>query len=276
MTIDLFVATKGRTTELGKFLRSLRQQTFTGYRVLIGDQNPPEYLAELRREFADLPVTWISLDVVSLSRARNALMERLEADFFAFPDDDCVYEPDTLEKAVGFFRDYPQADAMLGQWCRYDENRFSGDSTPVPVNRYRCFYRGGTFVQFYRNTPRTAAQRFDPVFGFGEGAIHTASEDTDFLLSLIDAGVLCFRVNSVHIHHPEPNFAGTDTIRTYNYGEARSALLRKHAMPGLFIALNLVYPLLRLLMRPDRARYYWVMFRGRWDGCFVKDRSGIC
>ncbi len=78
MTIDLFVATKGRTTELADFLRSLRQQTFTGYRVLIGDQNPPDFLADLRREFADLPVTWISLDFVSVSKARNALMERLK------------------------------------------------------------------------------------------------------------------------------------------------------------------------------------------------------
>ncbi len=182
-----------------------------------------------------------------------------------------------MEKAVGFFRDYPQADAMLGQWCGYDENRFPGDRPPVPVDRYRCFYRAETFVQFYRNTPCTAAWRFDPVFGFGEGAIHVASEDTDFLLSLIDAGVLCFRVNSVHIHHHKPNFEGTDAIRTYGYGKARSALLCKHAMPGLFIALNLVYPLLRLLMRPDRARHYWAMFRGRRDGYFVKNnRSGTC
>jgi len=276
MTIDLFVATKGRTTELAEFLRSLRHQTFTGYRVWIGDQNPPAYLEELRREFSDLPVTWIPLDFISVCRARNTLMERLKANLFAFPDDDCIYEPDTLEKVVGFFQNHPPADAILGKWCGYGEDRFPGGSTFVPVNRYQCFYHGETFVHFYRNTPRTAAQRFDPIFGFGEGAIHSASEDTDFLLSLIDAGVLCFRVNSVHIHHRTPNFLGKDILRTYNYGEARSALLRKHGMPYLFIALNLVYPLLRILIHPKRSRHYWMMFRGRRDGCFMKNRNGTC
>jgi GT2 family glycosyltransferase len=270
MKIDLLIATKGRNVELAEFLRSLRTQTFTGFRVFIGDQNPPEYLAEVRREFADLPVTWVSLSVASVSKARNALLELVEADLFAFPDDDCVYEPDTLERVVHFFQHHPEAEALLGQWCGYDENCFPKNRPPVPVNRYQCFYRGETFVQFYRVAPRTSSRRFDPVFGFGEGAMHMAAEDTDFLLGLIDSGSRCYRDNSVHIHHHKPNFNRIDPVRTYGYGEARSALLRKHSMPYFFIAFNLFYPLIRILMHPERAQHHWAMFRGRRDGWFRK------
>ena len=50
------------------------------------------------------------------------------------------------------------------------------------------------------------------------------------------------------------------------YGETRMALLKKHRMPFWFQLANLFYPLVRILLHPRSAAYFFAMFCGRLSG----------
>ena len=95
---DLVVATVDRTQDLAALLESLESQTHSDDRVerLLG-AHPSLRTVHL-------------LSDRGLSRARNRALSSLAGDVIGFPDDDCRYPPDLLERVARRFAE----DAELG------------------------------------------------------------------------------------------------------------------------------------------------------------------
>ena len=104
-TFDLIVSTLGRTEPLRDLFLSLGTQTYQHFRVILIDQNDEECLAPIVSDFKDsFSIVWERKDSgKGLSRGRNRGLALCQADIVAFPDDDCMYAPDTLEKIARAF-----------------------------------------------------------------------------------------------------------------------------------------------------------------------------
>ncbi|MDR2603973.1 MAG: glycosyltransferase family 2 protein, partial [Desulfovibrio sp.] len=139
MKFSLLVVTTDRLYPAECLFRSLAAQTHKDFEVLFvhGEDCAADALA-LACKYADrLSIRTVPSPTPALSRARNAALPLLNGDCVAFPDDDCVYTPDTLERACALFLAHPEADVLLaaGKDLREDEeearNYFScGGSAP--------------------------------------------------------------------------------------------------------------------------------------------------
>ncbi len=239
-SIDLLVATIGRANELDRLLTSLETQTCKNFRILLADQNPPDYLDDMLASHSSLPITRIMLPAQGVSVARNALLEQARADIIIFPDDDCWYAPDTLERVCETFAAYPSCGALLGVWTSSPSVYASGVAEGV-VSRAGLFQLAGTCVQFYRREA-VIGIRFDPQLGPGTGLPYGCGEDTDYLL-YAHARTEVRRYAKIRVFHPSPTENQPSSQKVASYAAGRMYLLKKHGFSWLFILFNVLYPL---------------------------------
>jgi len=112
---DLVVATVDRVAELERLLESLERQRHRAFRVLVVDQNHDGRLEPVLERPWTYEVTKLRSPERGLSRARNAALGLLGAELVAFPDDDCVFPEDLLERVARRFRGQPELDALTGR-----------------------------------------------------------------------------------------------------------------------------------------------------------------
>jgi len=261
-SIDLLIATIGRKAELDRLLTSLEGQTCKNFRIFLADQNQPGYLDNMLARHPGLPIIRTMLPPQGVSVARNVLLERAAAEIIVFPDDDCWYAADTLERVFGAFRAHPSCGALLGVWTPSAAASVPRMAEGV-VSRTGLFSLAGTCVQFFR---RDAVQglRFDPLLGPGTGLPYGCGEDTDFLL-YAHAQTEVRRYRDIRVFHPSPMDALPPRQKVASYAAGRMYLLKKHKFPLWFVLVNVLYP---LCLAPVEAlkcgcahgRYRWRMF----------------
>ena len=112
--LDLVVATVDRVDQLDRLFDSLERQSYRGFRVLLVDQNEDDRLGPVIERHAGLDLDRLR-SPRGLSRARNAALGSVTADLVAFPDDDCVYADDLLERVARRFAERPDLDGLTGR-----------------------------------------------------------------------------------------------------------------------------------------------------------------
>lgn len=238
--IDLLVATIGRVEELDRLLTSLEAQTYKKFRILLADQNPPGFLDDMLARHQGLSIERIVLPSQGVSIARNVLLEHAAGDIIVFPDDDCWYAPDTLERVCEAFAEYPTCGALLGVWTSSPKEIAHGMPEGI-VSRAGLFNLAGTCVQFYRKEAVTGI-RFDPLLGPGTGLPYGCGEDTDYLL-IVSAHAEVRRYAKIRVFHPSPKENQPSPQKVASYAAGRMYLLKKHKFSKLFVLFNVLYPL---------------------------------
>ena len=264
-SIDLLIATIGRKAELDRLLTSLEGQTCKNFRIFLADQDQPGYLDDMLARHAALPITRVMLPPQGVSIARNALLERASGDIIVFPDDDCWYAPDTLERVCESFAEYPACGALLGVWTPSPDVSARGVSEGV-VSRTGLFQLAGTCVQFYRKEA-VEGIRFDPLLGPGTGLPYGCGEDTDYLL-MVSARTEVRRYAKIRVFHPSPKENQPSPQKVASYAAGRMYLLKKHKFSKLFVLCNVLFPLCLALLDAvlygkKQGVYRWRMFRER-------------
>lgn len=277
MKIDLCIATVGRVEAVRRLLNSLKQQSYTNFRVIVADQNPEELLRPVFNEFSSsLSMTILYVPNQGISHARNVLLAAVQGDIIAFPDDDCWYESGTLEAAATFFTQYPAYDGVLGRWV--NSTREPQAATPRTLTKYTAFRNSETYVQFYRKAVIHTVGNFDVELGPGNGLPWGCGEDTDYVLRAIGNGFTIGRTNTIRVGHPKPIISPTPTAahaqKYQAYALGRMYLLKKHTFPLWFKIINVLYPLLSLprdvyLYGGPAINYRLSMFKGRFRGLFI-------
>lgn len=273
--ITLIVTTYKRTDALRRLLHSLTMQNYQHFSVVLVDQNPNAPLSELLSEFHTLPLKHNIITPAGVSHARNTALAHANGDIIAFPDDDCWYAPDTLERVVDFFTKHADAGVVLGEWAEGPEQIATHGAAVTQITRQSAFRGAGTLVQFYRREVVETVGGFDELLGPGTGLPYGCGEDTDYLLRALNAGFSVWRAPSIHLFHPLPDFLQPGlTTKWRDYGVGRMYLLKKHKFPFWFKLANVLYPLARLPIDAVRqgkhaARYRWAMFTGRLQGLFL-------
>ena len=94
------------TDELELFLKSLKEQTYKDFELIAVDQNKEDKAYKILEKYEnDFEIKYMKSDRKGLSLNRNRGLLVMDGSIAGFPDDDCEYQPDTLEKVVKFFKE---------------------------------------------------------------------------------------------------------------------------------------------------------------------------
>ena len=104
MKVSLIMPTINVTDELVLFLDSLSRQTFKDFELIAIDQNEHDEVFKILKRYEKLfDIKYVKSDEKGLSLNRNKGLILRNGEIVGFPDDDCEYDDDTLEKVVSFF-----------------------------------------------------------------------------------------------------------------------------------------------------------------------------
>lgn len=276
MKFSLVMATLGRADEIGHYLASLSAQTHRDFELIVVDQNRDDRLVPfLERYRTEFPIIHLRSEP-GVSRARNAGLEEITGEVVGFPDDDCWYPVDLLERTARFLEDHPNIDGVTGRAVDETGADFARfDKSPGTLTLYNAFKRSITFCAFFRSSVVAGMGGFDESLGPGAGTIWGAGEDNDFPLSAIEKGFeIYYNPQLVAFHLSTLRHGYLEAAeRAYNYGAGFGRVWRKHNVPVWLVAYYLLRPFGGALLslaggRKDKARYHWRAFRGRLKGWF--------
>lgn len=267
-SFDLVVATVGRTSELGRLLDSLERQTHDAFTVLVVDQNRDDRVRPVLAAYPGLDIAHLRSEG-GLSRARNAAIGRLVADVVAFPDDDCVYPEDLLERVA---RRLHERSELGGVTCRAaaQDGRASASwkTDGTLLTRHNLWNRAISFTIFLRRELVSRVGRFDEELGLGSGTPWHSGEEIDYLIRALAHGARIEYDPALVVTH---DVRDDDPETGLRDGSSSGYLLRKHRYPPLTLARMLLRPtggVAVSLARRDRARagFYAATLRGRLAG----------
>ncbi|MBW4557551.1 MAG: glycosyltransferase [Trichormus sp. ATA11-4-KO1] len=282
MKFSLILATLNRTAEVENFLKILDCQTYRSFDLIVVDQNPDDRLVKFIQIYQHrYPIIHLR-SAPGLSRARNVALEQINGDIVAFPDDDCAYPPDILERVASFFINHPELNGLTGSSID-EQGRDSGrhlGSPPGLINQFNVWRRGISYTIFLRRATVMQVGKFDESLGVGANTPWGSAEETDYLLRAINTGL--YYEPSITVIHPikltpsEPiqlikASKNATYSKTYAYAMGRGRVLRKHKAPLWFVIYNWVRPLMGIAIsllqgRLDKVRSYWFTFQGRMQG----------
>jgi len=275
LKFSLILATVGRTAEIDRFFKSLQSQNYVNFEVIVVDQNEDKRLDPI------LAVYHQFMDIIhvksakGLSKARNVGLKYITGDVVAFPDDDCWYPVDILEKV----RDVLISSDLDGISCRcVDIN--GNDSVGIftkehgIIDMYNVWNRSTSATIFLKSSViKRINPPFDESLGVGSGTIYGSGEDIDLVINAIKAGAKIYYTPEIQVFHPNPTLVYNDkTIkRAFSYGCGLGKVLKKHNYPVWYKSKVLIRPLggcvLSLLaLKVSKARYHMNAFIGRLRG----------
>jgi glycosyltransferase involved in cell wall biosynthesis len=273
--IDLILSTVRRTSEPRRLLDSLTAQTYPDFRLIIVDQNDDDRLVPLADEFgASLSILHLR-SAPGISRARNVALPHVEADVVAFPDDDCWYPPDLLERVTALLSANQQWDGVSGRAVDADGRPSTGsdDTRPTMLTRYNLWDRVGSYRLFLRRRVIDTVGRFDEMLGVGSSGPWGGGEDLDYALRAVDAGHLLYYEPSLVVFHPRRRETGSepDPADGYRYGMGMGRVLRTGQLPVWFAGYHCSRAFAASSIslargRRAHARYHWAVGRGRVRG----------
>ena len=267
-SFDLIVATVDRVEQLERLFASLDRQTHRRFRLLLVDQNEDDRLDRLLSSHSSLNVEQLR-STRGLSRARNVALSHVGADLVAFPDDDCTYPPDLLERVARRFAEDASLDGLTGR--AVDE---SGHSSPsweraaARLTRDNLWNRAISFTIFLRASVLEDVGSFDEQLGLGSDKPWSSGEEIEYLVRTVDHGRRIEYDPELVVFHDEkisPRGVGGRDGASIGY------ILRKHGYPIATVGKMLIRPLggaLVALARGDRERagFHVATLRGRVRG----------
>jgi glycosyltransferase involved in cell wall biosynthesis len=274
MKFSLIMATIGRVAEVERFLAHLDQQTHRDFELLIVDQNEDDRLLPLVHKYSARFTLLHLRSEKGVSLAKNVGLQQISGNFIAFPDDDCWYDSNVLERVLQMFRQYPQYSGITGRCIDANGNDAAAkfDKSSGEVNAINVWQRAVSVTMFFRRSVYEVIGGFDEEIGIGAKTPYWSGEETDYVLRVIRQFKVFYNAEFT-VNHPNPVLHYTAQVirRGYNYGCGFGKVVRKHQYSFGFKARALIRPFLGMMLyliklKLPRSLYYWNSFRGRLRG----------
>ena len=183
MTVSLVVCTIGRRDTLARLLASLETQTNDAFELIVVDQSGGNGIEAL--------LTNVSLgrgvrhlrSERGLSLGRNIGLRHARGEVVGFPDDDCWYDPDVIDRVDRFFQ-HPDNGGLTGRTvdARGVDSLSPHRADSGTIDRRNVFESGNSNTVFVRSSVARDAGGFDETLGVGAATPFQSCEETDFLL----------------------------------------------------------------------------------------------
>ena len=222
--VSLIVATLG-INKIHPLLDSLEKQTSEKYECIVVDQSEDKVLEDIVLKYRN--IKYISSLRRGNSYNRNLGIIHANMNILAFPDDDCFYSPNVVEKVLDIFLNKPHIVGVSGSW----RDRITGDivlsgSQNTYVNIFNIWTSVTNITIFLQSDVVKAVGGYNEAFGLGS-KIFEGGEETDFILKVIENGDKILYEPDIGIFHQRSNYALTKIEKQLGYEESWGALFRK-------------------------------------------------
>lgn len=284
MKISLVLTTINRLGELERFLKALDRQTYRNFELILVDQNPDGYLAPLLDSFQGRFQLYRYFSEPGSSLGRTVGLKHLSGDIVAFPDDDCWYPPDLLEKVRALFERNHVWDGISGQTI--DENGSlsvaSWSSFYGYLTVWNIWTRGVIVSYFFKRKTVEQVGAFDETLGLGIDTPWGAGEDVDFFIRAVKSGARIFYTPEIKVYHPQTasDYSERELRKSFSYGMGMGRVLRKHSYPKWFVGYRIFRGCVATLIALLRgnclsAQFHWNAVKGRWFGWKANESKTI-
>ncbi|GHV89642.1 glycosyl transferase [Spirochaetia bacterium] len=224
MKFSLVMATLDRKDEIVIFIKSLLNQSYTNFELIIVDQNKDNRVFDIYNAYKNIiNIIYIKSNQKGLSLNRNIGLKRCSGDIIAFPDDDCEYNNDTLNNVFNFFSHNNTYGFYTSNTREKDGNKgiLNAKNTDSEITINNIMYTGISFTIFTR---KECIKDFKFDEQLGVGARFGSGEESDLLFFLLKNNNKGYYHANSYIFHP----AKTETIKKcYSYGKGYGALYKK-------------------------------------------------
>jgi glycosyltransferase involved in cell wall biosynthesis len=270
------IATLGRAEELAPLLQSLGAQSRPADRIVIVDQNTDTRLEPVLAEFPDLPLCHLrNAPVPGVNRNRNLGWKQTLGDIYFFPDDDCWYPADFIERALSVLNGQG-CDIVSGRASAPDGRSINGRflSSAAWVDRENAWFTQIEWVLFLTRAVLEQTGGFDERIGPGAGTPWGANEVQDLSLAALQKGFRQYYDPALTGHHAEFEIAGSSPdvlAKGKAYARGFGYVLRKHGYGwrrAVYWALRPAFGACLSMLQgsPVTARYQLAVASGRLEG----------
>lgn len=270
--MSLILATVGRSAELNRLFDTLVAQHWHDFEVVVVDQNEDDRLLPIleRARSLGLLVRHLRHSPPNLALARNAGIAASSGNWLGFPDDDCWYEPHTLERVMLRSSRKDQPTGVITRWVEQDPPLPPGTLSWHRSSRFRDL-PVSSITLFFRRDLVERIGGFDGRLGVGQW--FGAGEETDIVLRALRAGALLAYEPTVLVHHrvdpPAPSVSAIARQAARRRARGTGAMYAKHRLPPWVIARGLLSPIVKPLARGAigaELAHGMAVARGRLDG----------
>ena len=228
--VSVVVATNRASPYLAEALRSVAEQTYSDWELVIVDNGVPDPVA-LAELVAQLPRSRVFHvpPPVTVSLARNAGVAVSEGAFVVFLDDDDVWHPERLQTQVALLRDAPDAPASYcGGWHMDAASRRIPPSWPASASTAQDMLAGRARMPHICGALLIRRESFAQVGGFSPEL--SMMEDFELMLRLLQRGdLVCAPEELVGYRRHDRNATSTSLSNLRVRRDAIDGILARHA-----------------------------------------------
>lgn len=209
---------------LADCVKSVLNQTFHDYEVILVDDGSPDHCPQLCDEWAekDSRISVIHRENGGLSAARNTGVKAAKGDYLYFLDSDDELTPDALEVMYKQIETHPQVDLVQGGF--FEKKEDAGKSTPYNLPEYTEDAKliKNTLLTFdgdlIKAQSRLVRRDFfiENELWFKEGIIHEDNYWTFFLAKCVKTMCFCNKRTYYHRMNPDSITHAINVKKEYN------------------------------------------------------------
>jgi glycosyltransferase involved in cell wall biosynthesis len=257
--VSLVVATLG-INNIHPLLDSLEKQTCVKYECIVVDQSEDKVLQDIVSKYRN--IKYVGSSHKGNSYNRNIGIMHSTLNILAFPDDDCYFSPNVVERVLELFLKYPHIVGVSGSWRDNitGEVVLSGSKNKY-VNSFNVWTSVTNITIFLKSNIVKAVGGYNETFGLGS-KIFEGGEETDFILKIIENGSKILYEPELLIYHQRSNYTFTKIEKQLGYEESWGALFRKWAN-SRFIGNRIICACVILILKTYLGAIYY-LFRGEF------------
>ena len=252
--LSLVLCTYGRREEVNNFLESISTQTRKPREIIIIDQNENDILSDLICKWQQqLNIIHKRVDFKGASKSRNYGAREAKSSLIAFPDDDCLYPPSTIEKVVKLFETEQDVDTVIT--AKIEPYQITKKNFTDSVK----FSRIISVLDLFKSKAETSnifARKmaleslpyiFNEEIGPGAGTAWVSNEETDLLIRLLKRKKTIIKLRDLAIAHHSSQ--GT-IIKSLKYGVGRFEVILNNRLGLKMYVINILQPIARFAKKP--------------------------
>lgn len=221
MKISLIITSRDKPVELKRFFKSIVDQIHFSGNVVIFFCDQGDNLGIVEEFSGRIEIKYIKINPCGLSAARNlAIRHIIDSDIVAFPDDDCWYPSDFLDRLSKDFVSTPELDVICTRV--FDPIRaLPYGRRPIDVvkiidfsNLFRFPISVGIFARL--SSLKVSGAFFNE--NLGAGTAIGSGEETELISRMLEHKLVIKYFGTYDVYHEVPNVAKEDRLKNFQYG----------------------------------------------------------
>lgn len=268
---SLVMATIGRIKEVEEFIISLLNQTYKNYELIIVDQNEHYHLKEIYERYnKEISIKYIRSNKIGLSLNRNIGIQYVTGNIIAFPDDDCLYEFNTLEVIDDYFRKSNYDIYSCKVIDKVTRQSFGKSSKHDEIIKYFNVMKNCVSISVFILYKNISDIIFDENLGIG--TYFGSGEESDLVFNLLHKGYSGKYFSKRFIYHPsretKPFTVEKNTKDSLGLGALmkKEIIYRKNMRMIPFFLSRLIRPIVGIVVKSNNREIYINSIKYRLKG----------